>query len=187
MCLSCHDCIHIVSKQINMSAGCGFYYLKHIGTYASWKTGLRAGLSFPPPFFFHLTFHHLAVSFCLCLSAHFSTGEDRGHNAAMKSNLKQREHWSEKREYFLAVAGCLVGYGNVWRFPYLCYKNGGGELLRLTIKAGASVFPKSSFWCYLLKKLVQRNRAPHLLHLTTTFWLLVSTLVLLVITQSSWP
>ncbi|KAF4079202.1 hypothetical protein AMELA_G00190110 [Ameiurus melas] len=39
---------------------------------------------------------------------------------------KQREQWASKVEFFLAVAGHIIGLGNVWRFPYLCYKNGGG-------------------------------------------------------------
>lgn len=39
----------------------------------------------------------------------------------------EREQWSNKVEFFLAVAGHIVGLGNVWRFPYLCYKNGGGQ------------------------------------------------------------
>ncbi|XP_070830096.1 sodium- and chloride-dependent betaine transporter-like [Chaetodon trifascialis] len=40
-----------------------------------------------------------------------------------------RGQWTNKKEYFLVVAGNVVGLGNVWRFPYLCYKNGGGAFL----------------------------------------------------------
>lgn len=38
-----------------------------------------------------------------------------------------RAGWNSKVEYFLAQVGFSVGLGNVWRFPYLCHQNGGGE------------------------------------------------------------
>ncbi|XP_054456755.1 sodium- and chloride-dependent betaine transporter-like [Anoplopoma fimbria] len=47
----------------------------------------------------------------------------------MDTRVTKREQWRNKREYILAAAGNVVGLGNVWRFPYLCYKNGGGVFL----------------------------------------------------------
>lgn len=50
-----------------------------------------------------------------------------GSMAQPQSKPQQREQWASKMEFILAVAGHIIGLGNVWRFPYLCYKNGGGK------------------------------------------------------------
>uniref|UniRef100_A0A8D2MGZ3 Uncharacterized protein n=1 Tax=Zonotrichia albicollis TaxID=44394 RepID=A0A8D2MGZ3_ZONAL len=66
---------------------------------------------------------------------------------------ENRPAWNSKLQYILAQIGYSVGLGNVWRFPYLCQKNGGGETWAVRIAWHCPLFPwghRSSTLCPLL-------------------------------------
>jgi hypothetical protein len=37
-----------------------------------------------------------------------------------------REQWGTRLGFILAAVGSAVGLGNIWRFPYVAWDNGGG-------------------------------------------------------------
>ena len=37
-----------------------------------------------------------------------------------------REHFASRLGFIFMTAGCAIGLGNIWRFPYVAGENGGG-------------------------------------------------------------
>ena len=51
---------------------------------------------------------------------------DTAANAA-----SSREHFASRIGFILIAAGCAIGIGNVWRFPYITGEYGGGAFVLL--------------------------------------------------------
>jgi len=41
----------------------------------------------------------------------------------------ETQAWTSRTTFILASIGCAVGVGNIWRFPYMCYRNGGAAFM----------------------------------------------------------
>ena len=65
--------------------------------------------------------------------------------AESEDGTQPRAEWGGKLEFILTCIGYAVGLGNVWRFPYLCYKNGGGKFF-------LSILYKDRWFSYLCYK-----------------------------------
>lgn len=47
----------------------------------------------------------------------------------MADNTGKRAEWGSRLGFILAAAGSAVGLGDIWKFPYMAAKNGGGAFL----------------------------------------------------------
>lgn len=56
-----------------------------------------------------------------------ATGEAAPEKGIPEEGVQPRGKWANKMEFIFSMAGEIIGLGNVWRFPYLCYRNGGGK------------------------------------------------------------
>ncbi|KRZ55258.1 Sodium- and chloride-dependent glycine transporter 2 [Trichinella nativa] len=50
-----------------------------------------------------------------------------------KTFINEKDKWASATEFMLSCLGYAVGLGNIWRFPYLCGRNGGAAFFLIFI------------------------------------------------------
>ena len=47
--------------------------------------------------------------------------------------MENRERLGSRLGFIMLSAGCAIGCGNVWKFPWMCGQNGGGSFLLIYV------------------------------------------------------
>ena len=78
-----------------------------------------------------------------------------------KYSGKSRSKWSGQIDFFMTMLSAAVGLGNVWRFPFLAYRNGGGtSIIRLLRRSSVICFILSPFLIGINDK-IPSDTIPH--------------------------
>ena len=51
--------------------------------------------------------------------------------------MQEREKFQSRLGFILVSAGCAIGLGNVWKFPYICGENGGAAFIMISALSGS--------------------------------------------------
>lgn len=53
----------------------------------------------------------------------------RKHRESEAEEIEVRATWNNSIEFLFSCIAMSIGFGNIWRFPFTAYENGGGAFL----------------------------------------------------------
>ena len=84
--------------------------------------------------------------------------------------MQARGNWSSKFGFVMAAAGSAIGLGNIWKFPYVAGKNGGGSFLLIYLAIVATIGFSILMAELVIGRATQRNPVGALKRLQSGKW-----------------